>query len=460
MASYRFSAISFRSILKITESVKLFIRPAHKLWLVRAGLVCLALTAIFLQGCDRGADSAADGGKKKGKGGRGGDTGPVPVVVARVQRKTVPIQLSAVGNVEAYNTVSIRPQVSGQLTQVFIQEGDYVKKGDKLFEIDRRPFEAQLSQAKATLSRDTAGLGQARANLAKDSANEKYAREQSDRYAKLFEQGVVSKDDRERFASQADALKQAMEADDAAIDSAKAQIEADEANVRNFELQLSFTMMYAPIDGRSGNIAVKVGNIVNANQTDLMSITQVEPIYVTFSIPEARLGDVQRYSAHAKLPVEAKSQDGSASDTGTLTFIDNNVDTTTGTIKLKGTYPNPSHSLWPGEFVNVTLKLSSQADALVIPNQALQSGQDISFVYVVKPDKTVEMRPVTVGLRVDNDLVIDKGISDGETVVTEGQLRLAPGSRVILPNDVPKRGGDAVPASEVVAGDASARKKS
>jgi membrane fusion protein, multidrug efflux system len=219
-------------------------------------------------------------------------------------------------------------------------------------------------------------------------------------------------------------------ADKASIESAKAQILADQANISNIKLQLAYTTIYSPLDGRTGNLTVKGGNIVTPNTTVLTTITQVEPIYVTFSVPEARLADIRRYMAQGTLQVEARGQAGTDTDQGQLTFIDNNVDPTTGTIRLKGTFQNASRKLWPGEYANVKLRMSIQQNALVLPNQAVQTGQDGTYVYVVKDDRSVELRPVTTGLRVDQDMVIDKGVQAGETVVTEGQLRLAPGSRV------------------------------
>jgi multidrug efflux system membrane fusion protein len=426
--------------------VKVLISSLNRLRPVSAVIAVLAVACLLVQGCNRGTTTAESGGKKNGKkggrGGRGGDFGPVPVVVAKTVKRDVPVEIAAVGNVEAFSTISIKPQVSGQLTEVFIVEGDYVKKGQKLFQIDPRPIEGQVAQAEATLARDRAQLGQVTANLARDLANEKYAREQATRYSTLFEQGIVSKDDRERFTANADALSQLVQADKAAIESAKAQIQADEANLANIKLQLSFTTIYSPLDGRSGNVTVKAGNIVTANQTELMQITQVQPIYVTFSVPENRLSEIQRAAARSKLPVEADSQDGlTPPEFGTLSFVDNTVDATTGTIKLKGTFQNPTHSLWPGEFVNVKLRIGVQSGAIVIPGPALQAGQEGSYVYVVKEDRTVEARPVTPGIRLENEVVVDKGLAEGETVVTEGQLRLAPGSSVILPGENGRGGG-------------------
>jgi multidrug efflux system membrane fusion protein len=400
-------------------------------WLTVLGLTGLMLA---LQGCS--TDTSANGGGKKGKKGKGGDAGPVPVEVAKVVRKNVPIDVTAVGNVEPLSTVSVRPQVSGQIEEIFIQDGQYVAKGQKLFQIDARPFEAQVAQSEATLSRDRAQLSQAQANLARDVANEKYAREAAERYVALFGQGVVSRDDRDRFASSADALTQLVVADKAAIESAQAQIQADTANLASIKLQLTFTTIYATLDGRAGNVTVKAGNIVTANQTEVLSIAQVQPIYVTFSVPENRLGEIQRFMAGTRLPVEAAGQDDLRNpERGVLTFIDNNVDSTTGTIKLKGTFENANRKLWPGEYANVTLKLSMQSNALVIPNQAMQTGQDGTYVYVVDAERKADVRPITVGLRGEADLVVDKGLSEGEMVVTQGQLRLAPGMRVSVPGE-------------------------
>lgn len=393
----------------------------------------LAFTAFLLAsflalgGCNKSSVKA------NGPGGRGrfADSGPVPVVVAQVSQRDVPINVDVIGNVEAYSTITVKAQVGGELTKVSFHEGDFVKKNDLLFTIDARPFEAALSQAQANLARDTATLSQAQANLARDIANEKYAQDQAKRYRGLFDQGVVSREQADQMASSADALSQTVLADRAAIESAKAQIVASKAAVETASVQMSYTTIRSPIDGRTGSIAVKQGNVVAANTTDLMTITEVQPIYVTFSVPEAQLGDIKKYMGQGELPVHAAPQaDATAQESGMLTFVDNSVDPTTGTIKLKGTFQNPSNRLWPGEFVRVTLGLTTRPHATVVPNQAVQTGQDGQFVYVVKPDRTVEMRPVVTSTRIDQELVIDRGLEPGETVVTEGQLRLTPGSHV------------------------------
>ena len=396
-------------------------------------LLGLLTAAFLLASCANSPPTeAGDGGKGKGKfKGKNAGGGPVPVEVAKVALKSVPVDVQVVGNVESYSVVNIRAQTGGQLTEVMFHEGEYVKKGDLLFTIDRKPLEGQLRSAEANLQRSTAQKLQAEANLAKDEANERYTRGQAERYAKLVQDGVFSKEQGEQLKSSADALKQGLEADRAAIRSLEAQMQADQSAINNLRIQLGYTTVYSPIDGRSGNILQKAGNIVAANTTDLAVISQIEPIYVTFAVPEARLGDVKRYSELGKLPVTARAQDGSGDlERGELTFIDSAVDTSTGTIKLKGTFQNKDHRLWPGQFVNVGLRLTTRNNAVVVPNQAVQTGQDGTYVYVVGEDRTVSVRPVKTGPRIDLDMVIDEGLKGGETVVTEGQLRLQPGSKV------------------------------
>jgi len=393
-------------------------------------LAVATLTLVILLAIGGCSKSDAKAGGPGGRG-RPGEGGPVPVVVAMVSQRDVPINVDVIGNVEAYSTITVKAQVGGELTKVSFHEGDSVKKGDLLFTIDARPFEAQLSQAQANLARDTASLSQAQANLARDIANEKYAQDQTKRYRGLFDQGVVSREQADQMQSSADALSQTVLADKAAIESARAQIVASKAAVDTATVQMSYTAITSPIDGRTGNIAVKQGNVVAANTSDLMTITEVQPIYVTFSVPEAELTDIKRYMGQGQLKVQAAPQaDATNKESGVLTFIDNSVDATTGTIKLKGTFQNAANRLWPGEFVRVTLGLTTRPHATVVPNQAVQTGQDGQFVYVVKQDRTVEMRPVVTGTRVDQELVIDRGLQPGETVVTEGQLRLTPGSHV------------------------------
>jgi multidrug efflux system membrane fusion protein len=336
--------------------------------------------------------------------------------------------------VEAYNTISVKAQVTGELTKAYFQEGDYIRKGDLLFLIDPRPLQAALNQAVANEARDEAALGQAQANLARDAAQAQYAEASANRYAQLFQEKVVSRDQAEQFRTTAAAANQLVEADKAAIESAKAAIGASKAAQENARVQLAYTEIRSSIDGRTGNFTVKQGNVVMANSMELCTINQIEPIYVTFSVPESQLPAIKRYMELGKLPVRAQPQDDAAGEpqAGSLTFVDNAVDVTTGTITLKGTFPNTNRKLWPGQFARVTLGLTTQANVVTVPNEAVMTGQNGSYIYVVKANRTADTRNVVAGDRVGQDTVISSGLQAGETVVTEGQLRLAPGSQVVV----------------------------
>jgi multidrug efflux system membrane fusion protein len=397
------------------------------IWMLLAGSPAI-LSSLILQGCSTTSDNSARAAKK----GMGMMGSQVPVTVGKVVRRDVPIDLQVVGNVEAYLTVTAKSQISGEITQVFFREGDFVKKGDQLFTIDPRTYQAQLNQTEANLAKDKATLAQVQANLARDQAQEDYARAEAERYSNLFERRLVSKEQAEQMSSNARAASAAANADVAAIQSAEATVKATEAALENARVMLDYTAIRSPLNGRTGNLDVKQGNVVSTNSS-LITINQVEPIYVTFSVPEDQLKSI---SKGQKVIVSAQD-DASRQQTGELTFVDNTVDSTTGTIRLKGTFSNPDHKLWPGEFVRVTLRLATEPNALVVPNQVVQTGQDGMYVFVVKPDRTVELRAVVTGARVDQDLVIEKGLQEGETVVLEGQLRLAPGSRVQLPGEGP-----------------------
>jgi multidrug efflux system membrane fusion protein len=391
-----------------------------------SGLVALTLTLPLLSACSRTAAAPAGGGR----GGRG-DSGGVPVVVAQVTQKDVPVDIDGIGNVEASSTISVRAQVTGQLTDVLFHEGDFVKKGDHIFSLDARPFEAMLQQAQANLVRDQALLSQAEANLTRDASNAEYSQLTSERQALLATRGILSKDQADQSRAAADATAATVKADKAAIESARAQLAAQQAAVDNAKVAVSYTVIRSPIDGRTGNLAVKTGNLVTANSTELMTIAKIQPVNVTFSVPATHLPTIKRAMTGATLSVIATPQDADAQPaTGALSFIDNSVDATTDTIKLKATFQNPDRRLWPGQFARVKLRLSTLRQATIVPQQALQTGQDGQFVFVLKQDSTVEQRPVTAGQRVDDDVVIVKGLKAGETVVKEGQLRLEQGTRV------------------------------
>lgn len=341
------------------------------------------------------------------------------------------MDINVIGNVEAYATISVKAQIGGELMKVYFQEGDFVRKGELLFQIDPRPYQAALKLAEANLARDRAQASLAEANLAKDIYQQKYAEDQSRRYSRLFEEGVASKEQNDQMRTSADASAEAVRADKAAIESARAAVAADQAAVERAKLDLSYCEIRSPIDGRTGNLSVKQGNVVKATDVELVTINQVQPIYVTFSVPESQLPEVKKYMAQGKVTVFATiPNENVPPEQGVLTFVDNAVDLTTGTIKLKGTFPNPGRKLWPGQFVRVALRLTTEPKAVVVQSQAVQTGQDGKFVFVVKPDMTVESRPVIVGRRIDQEVVIEKGLQAGEVVVTDGQLRLAPGVRV------------------------------
>ena len=357
--------------------------------------VLLALTAVVTAGCGKPqADTRATGPR------------PVPVVVSQVIEKTVPVQIEAIGNVEAYSTVSIKPQVSGPLMTVHFREGDDVKKGQLLFTIDPRPFQVALTQTQAQLERDKT-----------IAANN---RVQAKRYLELFQQGVAAR-------QQSDDLTSAAEAQDA-------QVRSDEANIEAMKLNLEYCSIFSPIDGRTGSLQVHEGNLVKANDVPiLVVINQIQPIFVDFAIPEQQLAEVKRFRDTGQLRVEVViPNDPGMPERGTLSFVDNTVDATTGTIRLKAVFPNPLRRLWPGQFVNVVLTLAASPNTVVVPAQAVSSGQNGNFVFVVKDDNTVESRPIVTGKTIHGDTVVEKGLRPGETVVTDGQVRLAPGSPVTV----------------------------
>jgi len=394
--------------------------------------VCIAAAGAAACGSNpsaAGPGAGGPGGGGRGSRGRGGDI--APVVVAKAADKDVPVDIGAIGNVEASTTISVRSQVTGQLQAAYFHEGDFVRKNQTLFEIDKRPFEAALAQADANVTRDKALLAQSEAQLNRDASNAEYQQLTAERQAQLRDRGIISKDQADQARAQADATAALVKADRAAVDSARAQLTAGGAAVDTARVQLSYTTIRSPIDGRTGNLTVKVGNLVTANNTELITIAQVQPVFVTFTIPAVHLPTVKAHLGKDPLSVVAIPQDADATPAnGKLAFVDNAVDMTTDSIKLKATFDNPDRRLWPGQFAKVTLRLATIPHATVVPAQAVQTGQDGQYVFVVKQDSTVEQRPITAGQHVDQDIVIEAGLKSGETVVTEGQLRLEPGSRV------------------------------
>lgn len=422
----------------------------------------LILSLAYL--CSACNASEAESSKKEA-----GKKRAVPVVVATATQKTIPIQLSATGTVEAYSTVSVKSQVGGQLTGVYFQQGQNVNKGDLLFKIDSRSLQAALMQANAAKAKDLAlvkqaqanvlkaiaDVNQAKANVVKDKAQATNADVQAQRYTRLLKQGAISKEQAQQYQTTADAQQATVKADQGGVANAQAAVAAaqadvqnalaavasDEAAIDNAKVQLSYTSIYAPIAGRTGSLKLTQGNLVKANaanaEDSLITISQIHPIYVNFSIPQRLLPDIKKYSANGKLEVDAlPPKDAGHPVRGELTFVDSGVNTQTGTIQLKGNFANADERLFPGQFVNVVLKLSEEPNAITIPSQAVQSGQQGQFVYVVKPDKTAEMRPITVGDTVKNETVIKQGLKSGEQVVTDGQFNLVAGAIVQVKPEV------------------------
>jgi multidrug efflux system membrane fusion protein len=332
----------------------------------------------------------------------------IPVVVGKVTQKAMPVQLTAIGNVEAYSTIAIKAQVAGELLDVHFKEGDFVQKGQLLFNIDARPYQAALAQAQAALARDKAVAANSRA--------------QAQRYLTLSAEGIAAASDTDSFTSAADA--------------AEATVAADQAAIKTAQLNLEYCEIDSPIDGRTGAIMVKPGNLVKVADVPIVVINQVNPIFVNFTVPQQYLPDIKRYMAAGTLRVDAITPNNPGTpEQGALTFVDNAVDTTTGTIHLRGTFANTRNNLWPGLYVNTLMTLSQQLGATVIPAQAITAGQQGPFVYVVKADGTVAPRQIVSSRTVEGEAVIDKGLQPGEIVVTDGQVRLVPGAKVEVKND-------------------------
>lgn len=374
----------------------------------------IALSLCLPAACSRDADGSAKANQRSKKP-------AVSVTVAPAEERDVPVQVRAIGNVQAYTTVTIKAQVDGAITTVHFCEGREVKKGDLIFSIDRRPFEARLKQAEANLAREKAQLQTARKDV--------------ERYAAVVKKGFVSEEKFDQVQSDAAALEAAVRADEAAVESAR--------------LELQYCSITSPIDGYVGEIKINQGNVVKANDNEkpLVIINQTSPIYISFAVPEQNLPAIRKYMARGKLRVQVVVPgEEDRLEQGDLTFVDNTVNTATGTILLKATFNNEDRTLWPGQFVNVILTLTTEKGAVVIPTKAVQTGQQGQFVFVVKSDSTVEYRPVSVGRTFENEIVVAKGLSTGERVVTDGHLRLVQGAPVKVVDD--GRSGTAEPHSE------------
>jgi multidrug efflux system membrane fusion protein len=358
-------------------------------------LLAAALLAVVAAGCSKAKEKPKDEA--------------VPVTVGKVEQRDVPISVSAIGSVQPLSTVAVKALVNGQLQRVWFREGEDVSRGQRLFTIDPRPYLATLSEAEA--------------NLARDEASQRNAEAQAKRYVELIKKDYVTHEEYDRITSSAE--------------SARAVVAADRATIQNAQLQLSYCEIRSPMDGRTGSLLVHAGNLVKANDTaSLVTINQVTPVYVTFAVPESALNAI-RAQRGTGIPVSATPKEsGQAVAQGTLSFVDNAVDPQTGTITLKATFANRDQALWPGQFVNVSLTLQTRSGATVVASRAVQLGQKGQYVYVVKSDNGVEMRPVNVFQTVGQDSIIQSGLTPGETVVMDGQLRLTPKSKVEVKQSV------------------------
>lgn len=372
---------------------------------------------------------------------------PAPVTVTAAISQDVSNYLDALGKIVARETVSIQPQVSGRITQIHFTDGANVRKGQLLFTIDPRPFEASLKQAQANLSRDAALKKQAEANLAREIAREKWSYVQVERYRTLVEQGVVSKEQYEQLRAEYDSLKANSEAARAVVRSADETIKVDQAAIETAKVELSYCFIHSPIDGRAGQRLVDVGNVVNPggqanaeeNGNVLLVIERLNPIYADFTISQTHLSAVQQEMQQGRLRTEVRLPDSADAVTGQLTFVDNAVQNETGQVTLRATLPNPDQRFWPGRFVNVRLVLSTTTGAVLVPVSAPQMSANGSYVYVVKPDQTAEQRNVSLGQRQGDLIVVEKGVAAGEQVVTNGQLGVTPGGKVLVeqPREAP-----------------------
>lgn len=341
---------------------------------------------------------------------------PAPVITAKVQIKDVPVVIKAIGNVEAYSIVSVKSQINGQLMKVHFREGQEVAKSSLLFTIDPRTFEAALKQAEAALARDTAQLNNARAD--------------AKRYEELVKKGYVAQSQYEQYRTNADALE--------------AVVTADHAAVENARVQLSYCYIYSPIAAKTGNYLLHEGNVVKANdETAMVVLHQIQPIYLNFAVPEKYLADIKKFYSSVGLRVFAvPSGENRNPVEGRLVFIDNAVDKTTGTIKLKALFTNTDRRLWPGQFADASLKLSTIKNALTVPSQAVLTGQQGQYVFVIKPDMTAEVRTVETSLAHDAEIVVTKGLQPDELVVIDGQIKLVQGTKVVLKSSITPSAGE------------------
>jgi multidrug efflux system membrane fusion protein len=329
---------------------------------------------------------------------------PVPVTVARAEQRTMPVTLHAIGHVEPIQTVAVKARIGGELQKVWFVEGDVVRAGATLFTIDPRPYQAAVRQAEAQLAKDQALLQKAVTDV--------------QRYGELVKRDFVTKQDYDQVVANADALR--------------AIVAADQATIDNARLQVGYCTITSPIEGRSGNLNVKAGNLIRADDQPLVTINQIRPIFASFSVPSQYLPAVLKKTADPIKVLATIPNSAAPTSAGTLSFVDNNVDPATSTVLLKATFANHDESLWPGQFVDLSVILGEEPNRTVVPAPAVQTGQQGQYVFVVKADDTVEQRLLKVDRMDETDAVVAQGVTPGETVVTDGQLRLVPGAKIVV----------------------------
>jgi multidrug efflux system membrane fusion protein len=378
----------------------------------RACTILFAGIAFTLASCSKG-DGRGEGAKRGG--------GVVAVSVASVVQKPMLVEVRAVGTVEAFSSVSITAQVGGRLQTVHFREGDAVKKGELLFTIDTRPYRATL--------------GEARAGFAKNEVLATQARDEANRYKKLVDEGVASRQEYERARANAEALE--------------ATLKADKAVIASASINVNFATITAPIDGRTGGLLVHAGNVVKPTADTLVVIRQVQPIYVRFAVPEQHLGRIRERMTKGPVAVRAIPRgDSGMPARGELTFIENTINPATGTIDMKAEFPNADDRLWPGQFANVTLELALEPNAIVVPEAAVQNGQKGDYVFVVDGASKAELRPVKVLRQLGNEFVVSAGVAAGERVVIDGHAQLTPGAKVQIKAAPPPSDAAAPPSAE------------
>lgn len=395
----------------------------RSLSIVSVGIVGFGL--LGSAGCGPAGTPGAPGG--------GGERAPAaPVRIAKVSRADLPYEIQAIGTVEAYSSVDVKSRVDGQIVRVHVADGEEIRAGQLLFELDPVPFLEAVRLAEANVARDLAAEKQAQANVARDAAQARTARAQAERYKALEAQGIVAREITDQMQAAAEAAEASLAANQAAVESARAALRADEARLAQARLDLSYTKIHAPISGRAGFVQVKEGNLVKENDTvALVSILRVRPVFVTFAVPEQALVEIRAHGDMRALPVEVEpAGQPHPPVAGRLDSFDNAIDSTTGTIKLKAVFPNADLRLWPGQFVNTRLRLRVDEQAVVAPSQAVQNGPHGTFAWVVRADGTVEPRTIDVAREHGEQSLIAAGLTEGDTVVTEGHLRLREGAAV------------------------------